>query len=88
MSERTGPTNVFLPHLELLARERLEELQGRKLRRQVARLHQTNGFYRRLWDDAGVDVDAVRTRHDVARLPFTSKGELLADQEANPPYGR
>ena len=79
--------NVYLPRLEGLSREEIDALQGRKLVRQVRRLHATNPFYRRLWDGAGVDIDTIRTRADVNRLPFTSKRDFMADQAAEPPFG-
>ncbi|HVW43951.1 MAG TPA: AMP-binding protein [Amycolatopsis sp.] len=81
------PPNVFLPRLESLSRGELEELQGRKLRRQVERLYAQNPFYRKLWSDAGVSVEDIRTREDVRRLPFTRKQDFIADQRAHPPFG-
>jgi phenylacetate-CoA ligase len=36
---------------------------------------------------AGVRPDDIQTHSDLARLPFTTKPELAADQHAHPPYG-
>jgi phenylacetate-CoA ligase len=47
-----------------------------------------NPFYARKFADAGLTRADVRTPADLARLPFTTKAELLADQAAHPPYGR
>jgi phenylacetate-CoA ligase len=82
------PPNVFLPRLESLERIELEALQTRKLRRQVERLYQENPFYRRLWDEAGVSPEDIRSRDDVRRLPFTTKQDFLRDQREHPPFGR
>lgn len=79
--------NVYLPRLEGLPRADIEALQGRKLVRQARRLYATNPFYRRLWDEAGVDIDAIQTRADIGRLPFTSKPDFIADQTEHPPFG-
>ena len=58
----------------------LRELQLRKLQEGLADVVKTNAFWRaRLTDVRGWD--------DFDRLPLTTKAELLADQEAHPPYG-
>lgn len=44
-----------------------------------------NAFYARKLD--GIRAEDVRTLEDFARLPFTTKAELVADQAAHPPYG-
>jgi phenylacetate-CoA ligase len=54
--------------------------QLERLRSGLTGLLRSNPFWRsRLTDVRGWD--------DFERLPLTTKGELLADQEANPPYG-
>jgi phenylacetate-CoA ligase len=78
---------TFLRDVEELDRERLEALQSRKLAAQVERLHATNRFYANRWREAGVDPASVRSRDDLQRLPFTTKEDVLADQERVPPYG-
>ena len=57
--------------------ERVRQLLGRVL--------PGNGFYARKL--AGFDLQTLRTPADFARLPFTLKAELTADQAACPPYG-
>jgi len=60
--------------------DELRDLHLRKLRAGLAEVLKTNAFWRpRLTD--------VRTWNDFERLPLTTKAELLADQEARPPYG-
>ena len=63
-----------------LKRDHLRAVQLEKLRDGVRDVLRTNAFWRsRLSDIHGWD--------DFERLPLTTKGELLADQEAHPPYG-
>ncbi len=50
----------------------------------LALLVRQNGFYRRKLSDVPLPLP---TMDDYRRLPFTSKNELVEDQEANPPYG-
>lgn len=61
----------------------LRALQRRKLAAMLAELHAGNAFYRRKL--APVRFDPLIDPLD--RLPFTTRGELEADQLAHPPYG-
>ncbi|MBI3877718.1 MAG: AMP-binding protein [Verrucomicrobia bacterium] len=47
----------------------------------------TNPFYARKLGAAGVSADLAGLDDFFARVPFTTKAELIADQSANPPYG-
>jgi phenylacetate-CoA ligase len=81
------PRRTFYPVLEGLSRQELQSLQLKKLQFHVERLYQTNPFYRERWQRAGVRPDQIRTLADIKRLPQISKQDLIADQEAVPPYG-
>ena len=56
--------------------ERLERARDRRLRRVVAHTYATVPYYRRLFDDAGVLPDAIRTAGDLTLLPVTTKATL------------
>ena len=75
------------PALEGLDRAALEGLQLRRLNRLIERLRATNPFYRKAWHGQVPDAP-LRSLADVRRFPVLTKEELLADQEAHPPYGR
>lgn len=47
----------------------------------------TNPFYQEKLRQAGLTAAAFRSPADLARLPLTTKEELLADQQAQPLYG-
>jgi len=70
-----------------LTRPRLEQVQADRLRALLAEIVPTNRFYAEKFARAGVDILDVWSSADLPRLPFTTKTELLADQEAHPPYG-
>ncbi len=53
----------------------------------LATIYGRNVFYTRKLDAAGVDVSRLNFPADLARLPLTTKAELIADQEATPPWG-
>lgn len=58
-----------------------------RLRNVLSAVTPTNRFYSPRLRAAGVDA-TIRNLDDFrARMPFTTKAELVADQDANPPYG-
>jgi phenylacetate-CoA ligase len=50
-------------------------------------IHGRNLLYTRKLDHAGITPGQFRFPDDLARLPTTSKAELVADQDAHPPWG-
>lgn len=64
------------------------ESQVRRLRDMLVPVLRDNAFYGEKLTDAGLSgAGDVRTLDDYRRLPFTTKAELSADQDAHPPYG-
>jgi phenylacetate-CoA ligase len=72
---------------ERLDRTEIEARQGRRLRRLVEAIHGPNRFYTRKFDAAGVVSTEIAGLGDLARLPVTTKRELVDDQDAAPPWG-
>lgn len=72
---------------DTLDRVALAALQGERLRALLRALRGRNAFHTRKLDEAGVDVEALRLPEDLERLPFTTKAELVADQQASGPWG-
>jgi phenylacetate-CoA ligase len=70
------------------ARHALTARQAARLRQLVARITDPGGiaFYIRKLAAAGADADAV-ARRGIGALPFTTKAELIADQDAHAPWG-
>jgi phenylacetate-CoA ligase len=75
-----GPGRARSRRTPLTDPDELRDLQLRKLRAGLTDVLKTNAFWRARLSD-------VRGWDDFERLPLTTKSELLADQEANPPYG-
>lgn len=65
--------------------DQLRAAQLDRLRRLLAAVLPGNGFYARKF--AGISPAGLRDLADLARLPFTTKAELAADQAEHPPYG-
>ena len=53
----------------------------------VARVADTNAFWRRKLNKADALAGFTSYEHFQKRMPFTTKSELSDDQEANPPFG-
>ena len=71
---------------ETLPREQLAALQLGKLQAMMAELWERNKFYTAKWQAAGVSPADIRSMDDLAKLPFTKKGELMDDQAAHGPF--
>jgi phenylacetate-CoA ligase len=78
---------MALSRENFLDRPALATLQGEKLRALLAEILPRNEFYARKFAAAGVEPEQIRGPADLARVPFTTKEELTADQEEFPPYG-
>jgi phenylacetate-CoA ligase len=74
---------IYNEEFETLPREVLEALQLKRLKQVVQRVYHTVGFYRRVFDEAGVTPDDIKTLDDLKRFPFTSKQDL----RDNYPFG-
>jgi phenylacetate-CoA ligase len=74
---------IYNEEFETLPREVLEALQLKRLKQVVQRVYHTVGFYRRVFDEASVTPDDIKTLDDLKRFPFTSKQDL----RDNYPFG-
>lgn len=70
-----------------LERPALLKLQQTSLRALLKEIFPGNRFYARKFSEAGLSPVDIDSPVDLVRLPFTTKAELIADQQANPPYG-
>jgi len=74
--------------LETMTREDLSAYQWQRLVPMLSRIQTSNLFYRRKWEAAGTEVPQASGDWEVfRRLAFTTKTELVTDQEAAPPFG-
>ncbi|UCD34525.1 MAG: phenylacetate--CoA ligase [Nitrospiraceae bacterium] len=68
---------------ECMDRDELEQLQLERLESTLSRVQMNVPFYRKKFDELGIDTDTVRSVDDLRRLPFTTKDDL----RNNYPYG-
>ena len=76
-----------MQRVEQLGRDELVAYQGRRLSDLLAAIHGRNAFYTRKLNNAGLEPATLRFPADLGALPLTTKSELNADQEADPPWG-
>ena len=76
-----------LAETDRAGRAEITARQARRLHDLLRAIHGRNAFYTRKLDAAGVDVAGLRMPDDLGRLPMTTKRELVADQDAHPPWG-
>lgn len=69
------------------SRSQLIQLQCDRLAALLDAVLPTNQFYARKFSESGLKRKDIRDPGDLIRVPFTTKGELSADQEKHPPYG-
>jgi phenylacetate-CoA ligase len=69
--------------LECMNRDELAQLQMERLEATLARVYKNVPFYRKAFDQAGVDPDEIKGLDGLRRVPFTTKQNL----RDNYPYG-
>lgn len=73
--------------MKAMNRDALERLQWSKLSDGLDRVFASIPFYRQRFAASGIGRGDIQSLADFKRLPFTTKAELLDDQQAKPPYG-
>ena len=58
-----------------------------KAKRQLERVYALSPFYKRKYDEAGIDPSLITDPADFAKLPFFGKDEERTTQEEHPPFG-
>jgi phenylacetate-CoA ligase len=77
-------------HPENLSREALEQRQIACLRGVLDEVSRSNPFWQNHFATAGLsadDLDAIDSVAGLSVIPLTQKSDLVADQQASPPYG-
>jgi len=76
------------PILETLPQEKLQALQLNKFRRMVEWAYNNSPFYRRLYQEAGLEPGDIKAFVDIQKVPKIEKGMMREVQQRDPfPYG-
>ncbi len=81
--EKKSERKYWDEKFETLPLPELQKLQLRRLKETVEWVYERVPFYRRKFDEAGVNPKAIKSLEDIARLPFTVKNDL----RDNYPFG-
>ena len=73
--------------LETCSRDALIAIQNDKLAALTPFLYENSAFYRARFDRLGLAPTDIATVDDLPKWPVIDKSEMMADAEANPPYG-
>jgi phenylacetate-CoA ligase len=68
-------------------RDAIAGTQARRLSELLRAIHGRNPFYTRKLGSAGIRPESLTFPRDFSLLPFTTKQELIADQQQAPPWG-
>lgn len=83
----TQSVGYWNPKTETMPKEKLRELQLRRLQATVSWAYAHSRLWRRKFDEVGLEPQDIRTLDDVQLIPFLTKEEFLAAQAAFPPFG-
>jgi len=76
------------PILETLPQEKIQALQLKKFRRILEWAYTNSPFYRRLYQDAGLEPGDIKRFEDIQKVPKIEKGMMREVQQRKPfPYG-
>lgn len=64
------------PRIELMSQEEIRILQERRLRRKVAHAYAHSPFYRRKFDEIGLEPGDIKNLEDISKIPLTNKYEI------------
>jgi phenylacetate-CoA ligase len=68
--------------METISPRGLEALESSLLVKELRYVYSASPFYRKKFDEAGVDWRKIRSHHDIVQLPFTTKDDLRQTQSA------
>ncbi len=68
----------FFNSAETMSRSSIEDLQLARLKETLEHVYKNGSYYRRKFDDAGVEPGDVKSLDDLSKLPFMSKEDFRA----------
>lgn len=73
--------NYWIRQIETADRQKIREIQSAKLQRMVDYTSVHSRFYSSKFKHEKVSISKIKTVEDIQRLPFTTRDEIVADQE-------
>lgn len=78
--------NQLLTDFQGMSRKTLDELQNKRFMEVIVRAWEIP-FYQRIWGEAGVKPDDIKSLADIEKLPLISKSDIMDSVEEYPPIG-
>jgi phenylacetate-CoA ligase len=72
---------------ETMDPEEREKIILKKLQAQITYAYQHAPFYRKKWNEAGLQPGDIKTLEDFHKMPVVTKQEIRKDQMEHPPFG-
>ena len=83
-----NPNIYWNPILETLPQEKLQALQLKKFKRIAEWAYNNSPFYRRLYQEEGLEPEDIKDFEDIQKVPKIEKGMMREVQRRDPfPYG-
>ncbi|WP_313135403.1 phenylacetate--CoA ligase PaaK [Paracoccus jeotgali] len=74
--EDLTPDRKSLDPIEIASRDEIAALQFHRMKRTLKHAYENSPFYRKRFDEAGVNPEDLRTLSDLSKFPFTYKQDL------------
>ena len=74
---------IYNTEIETMPHNKMRKLQSQRFVELVQYLYRNQPFYKKQWDEKGVDVNKIKSIRDITRFPFTCKDDL----RNNYPFG-
>jgi len=69
---------IFNKSAETMPAGELEQVQIERLQMTLNRVYRNVAFYKKSFDQNKVNIESIKSRQDLSRLPFTTRQDLLA----------
>jgi len=86
--DRTKPySEKIWSNVEILPAERLREIQWQRFRKVMTLAYERAEFYRKIWDESGINPSHIKTWDDILKVPIVKKEDFQRNQREFPPFG-
>jgi phenylacetate-CoA ligase len=72
---------IRLERKQWLPKERIEELQWRRLKKILKHAYDNTQFYKKKFKDAGLAPDDIKERKDLEKIPYTTREDLRKPEQ-------
>jgi len=66
-----------LKESERWPQKKLDELQWKRFKEIIDFAYHHSPYYKKIWDEAGIHPDDIKTRQDISKIPIITKQELI-----------